>query len=265
MVFLVVAIIFLYFETQIVPQNYLGSHPSSSQLGIYDHAAITTDTVQCAAIGKKMLMKGGSAIDAAIASLNCMAVVIPESLGLGGGCFITYYDYKEKKSYVINARETAPSYAHDGMFNNSNDSMRGPLAVAIPGELKGYHLAHQKWGKLNWTDLFEDAIDIAMEGFEVSEHLATAIKQQQRWIRSDDFNLKDVFMKNGELLKEGDKLKRPKLAGTMKKVAEQGADAIYSEDGEVGKDLIADLKLQGKRLIIFKTLWSEQRFNLKVQ
>lgn len=242
-ILLIVAIVFLYFQTQIIPENYLGFHDSKSKLGVYDHAAITTDTEECSVIGKNILMKGGSAIDAAIASLNCMAVVIPESLGLGGGCFITYYDAKERKSYAINAREIAPSYAKDGMFRYSNESARGPLAVAIPGEIIGYELAHKKWGKRPWSELFTDAIQLAENGFFVSEHLATAIRQQQNWIRSDQFKLKDVFMRNGQLLTQGDRLKRPHLAETMRIIARDGSKALYG--GQVGRDLIDDFKEQG--------------------
>lgn len=243
------AIVFLYFQTQIIPENYLGFHDSESKLGIYDHAAVTTDTEQCSTIGKEILMKGGSAVDAAIASLNCMAVVIPESLGLGGGCFITYYDAKERKSYAINARETAPSYAEDGMFEYANESARGPLAVAIPGEIIGYEVAHKKWGKLPWSELFTDAIKLAENGFAVSEHLATAIRQQENWIRSDQFKLKHVFMTEGKLLIQNDILKRPDLAKTMRMIARDGAKALYG--GQVGLDLIHDFKEQGITIQIF--------------
>lgn len=242
-IFLVVAIVFLYFETQIVPENYLGYQASKSKLGIYDHAAVTTDTVQCSAVGTKILKQGGSAIDAAIASLSCMAVVIPESSGPGGGCFITYYHFKDKKSYVINARETAPSYAKDGMYQFSNQSSRGPLAIAIPGELMGLQVAHNKWGKLPWSYLFNDSIELADKGFPVSEHVATAIKNQEKYIRSDEYKLKDFFMKDGELLKEGDWLKRVEYAATLRKIAMDGAKTLYG--GQVGKDLITDLTEQG--------------------
>ncbi|CAG2180383.1 unnamed protein product, partial [Oppiella nova] len=86
----------------------------------------------------------GTAADAAIAMLLCMGVTIPESMGLGGGGLIMFYNRSTQQSYAIDAREQAPRYAHKNMFHNTaNLSEAGPLAIATPGALAAYWQLHQ--------------------------------------------------------------------------------------------------------------------------
>ncbi|XP_023218596.1 glutathione hydrolase 1 proenzyme-like isoform X2 [Centruroides sculpturatus] len=101
---------------------------SPSELGIYEHAAISTDTGLCTQIGKDILMKNGTAIETAIATLVCMGVVNSHSMGLGGGFFMTVYNSKKKVVTVLDARETAPKQATKFMFiNNSTDAQIGGI------------------------------------------------------------------------------------------------------------------------------------------
>ena len=114
-----------------------------------------------------------------------MGVTIPESMGLGGGGFFMFYNRTTRESYVIDGREKAPKMATKDMYHsNSNLSEVGPLAISVPGQLSSYWELHQRSGRIKWSDLFDGAIRIAKNGFKVSEHLANAIKLNERHIRS---------------------------------------------------------------------------------
>ncbi|RWS12209.1 hypothetical protein B4U79_02983 [Dinothrombium tinctorium] len=173
-----------------------------------------------------------------------MGVVEPESMGLGGGCFITYYDAASKKAVVFDGRETAPMNAHVDMFKgNASMSRRGPLSIAIPGELKAYWEAHRRYGRLPWNNLFDSAIEIAEKGFAVSEHLAFTLKQSEQTVKTSQ--LKGIFINplTKETYKENEFLKRVDLASTLKRLSVSSPDLFYA--GEMGTHLVQELRNNG--------------------
>ena len=110
---------------------------------------------------RDIFRKNGTAVDAAVAVLFCNGAVHSHSLGLGGGFFMTIYIKSEQKSYFLNAREVAPLKSSMNMFvNTSASSTSGPLAVAVPGELKGYVEAKEKFGNpdLSLMDIMKPTI-----------------------------------------------------------------------------------------------------------
>ena len=112
----------------------------TSKLGIYKRGAVAIDAEGCARIGTRIMeQKNGTAVDAAIAALFCNGVVHPMSMGLGAGFVMTVYIRRERKTYALIARETAPRGATRDMFvGNPKKSRYGALAIATPGELLGY-------------------------------------------------------------------------------------------------------------------------------
>ncbi|XP_022256621.1 gamma-glutamyltranspeptidase 1-like, partial [Limulus polyphemus] len=124
---------------------------------------------------------------------------------------------------------------------NSTLSTVGGLAVAVPGELKAYWLAHQRYGKLNWSDLVLPSVKISRDGFKIGKHLGRNIMRFKDAIMSEP-SLREVFFNNatGDVYKEGEMLKRPVLAATLQKIAENGADELYS--GETGRNLVKDIQ-----------------------
>ncbi|XP_076359107.1 scoloptoxin SSD14-like [Tachypleus tridentatus] len=221
---------------------------SFSILGTFEKAVVLVDAQPCASIGNDILQKGGSAVDGAIAVLFCDGVVNPHSMGLGGGLFMTVYirlvlaQITYKKTEVIDGRETAPGNATIGMFEGNNTlSTVGGLAVAVPGELKAYWLAHQRYGKLNWSDLVLPSVKLSRNGIKVGKHLGKMIMRFKDTIMSEP-SLREVFFNNatGDVYKEGEILKRPMLAVTLQKIAKNGADELYS--GETGRNLIEDIQ-----------------------
>ena len=119
-------------------------------------------------------MKNGTAVDIAIAVLVCNGAVHSHSLGLGGGFFMTIYIKSEKKSYFLNAREMAPLAANRTMYKNKpKASTERPLSIAVPGEIKGYFEAKNRFGNptLTMLDLFEPTIKLCNKGFKITHSM----------------------------------------------------------------------------------------------
>ncbi|KAK2151985.1 hypothetical protein LSH36_343g01029 [Paralvinella palmiformis] len=213
----------------------------------FRHAAVTTDTIPCSTIGTDMLRAGGSAVDAAIAATICVGIVNHHSSGIGGGHFMTIYETPRdgdiKELRTIQAREWAPLASSRDMFvNNTDASTKGGLSIAVPGEVKGFYAAWQRYGRLPWSDLFQPSIRLCEEGFIVEGSLSGAIQSYEDDIRKDP-NLSELFVKeNGSLITEGDLLKNPKLGATLARIAED-PDTFYS--GSLADDIIADLTEYG--------------------
>ncbi|XP_076392246.1 glutathione hydrolase 1 proenzyme isoform X2 [Megachile rotundata] len=189
-----------------------------------------------------MLARGGHAVDAAIAALLCEGVSSLHSMGLGGGFLMTIWDARTKTADYLDARETAPSAAHENMFlNDSRASMYGGLAIAVPGELLGYWEAHQKYGKLPWSELFEPTISLCGTGSHVNNYLATYLSNKESLIRAEK-SMAEILINpvTNSTWKVNDRIKRPRLAETLKLIAEHGPKIFYN--GTMGDVLVEEIR-----------------------
>jgi gamma-glutamyltranspeptidase/glutathione hydrolase len=141
--------------------------------------------------GYEILKRGGSAVDAAIATELVLNLVEPQSSGIGGGGFLLYYDAKEKKLAAFDGRETAPAAAKPDRFLDAAghplaraDAVISGRSVGVPGLLRMLELAHRRHGKLAWAELFAPAIELAEGGFPVSPRLHALI-ERDRFLRGD--------------------------------------------------------------------------------
>jgi gamma-glutamyltranspeptidase/glutathione hydrolase len=184
--------------------------------------------------GLNVLKRGGSAIDAAIAIQAMLSLVEPQSSGVGGGAFMTYFDAKTGKIMVYDGREVAPAQAVSTMFLDPsgkplsfNAAVVSGRATGVPGAVKMLGLAHQEHGKLPWRSLFGDAERAAEDGFIVSPRL-------ERMIHADfaENHAPDViayFSKpGGGLLNAGDRLINKPYADFLRRLAAQGPAALYT-------------------------------------
>lgn len=126
--------------------------------------------------------------------------------------------------------------------NNARAKCNGALAMGVPGELAGLHIAWSKYGRLPWKTLFDPAIKLAKQGFIVSSYLGPNIAKQEKKIMSDP-GLRQVYAPNGELLKTGDVCYNSELGNSLEAVAEEGPEAFYN--GTVGERLIEDVRKSG--------------------
>ncbi|XP_011144362.1 glutathione hydrolase 1 proenzyme isoform X2 [Harpegnathos saltator] len=235
---------------------------SSSELSYYKKGAVTTNGQECAAIGANMLAKSGSAVDAAIAALLCEGIASLHSMGLGGGFLMTIWDAKNEKADFLDAREAAPSAAKENMFDgNAELAMYGGLAVAVPGEVMGYWEAHQKYGRLKWSELFEPAIELCKKGSRVNDYLAAYLREKGPMIKEES-TLREILIDpaTNEPWVAGDRIKRPKLAKTLKLLALEGPNIFYN--GTIADELVEEItRFKGiitkKDFQIYKARWRQ--------
>jgi gamma-glutamyltranspeptidase/glutathione hydrolase len=193
--------------------------------------------------GYKILSKGGSAIDAAIATEMVLTLVEPQSSGIGGGTFILHWDNKNKSLITYDGRETAPENADENLFLQKNgkpvrwiDAVVGGRSVGTPGLLAALKKAHDNYGKLPWEALFEDAILLAEQGFIVSPRLEKLLAQQINPGVTKLTAIKNYFYPNGQQVKAGDLLKNPQLANVFRTIAKQGIKPFYQ--GWIAKSIV---------------------------
>lgn len=181
--------------------------------------------------GMKVLARGGSAVDAAVAVQAVLGLVEPQSSGLGGGAFMMAYDAESGAITVYDGRETAPASATPELFYEDGkplafvDAVLSGRSTGAPGVMPMLALAQKQHGALAWSDLFDDAEHLAADGFVVSERLAgmihsSAPQAQTRWAA-------EYFTKpDGTRYVAGDVLKNPAYADTVRRLARDGAAAM---------------------------------------
>lgn len=189
--------------------------------------------------GYQVLKAGGTAVDAAIAVQMVLALVEPQSSGIGGGAFLMHFDGKDVSAY--DGREVAPSAADAEWFLNEEgkprefmDAVTSGLSVGVPGTVRMLEMAHKKYGKLPWAELFEPAILLAEEGFAVSRRLHTSLAAEEHL--RDDPQAGELFYPDDEPLAEGYELENPALAEIMRDLAEHGSKALHR--GKIAEDLV---------------------------
>jgi gamma-glutamyltranspeptidase/glutathione hydrolase len=199
---------------------------------------VVTANPHASAAGREILRAGGSAVDAAIAVQLVLTLVEPQSSGIGGGAFMLVYDAPaDGEAGSITAyegRETAPAAATPDMFISANGRAEsfanagvGGLAVGVPGAVRMLELAHREHGRLPWAELFEPAIVLAEQGFEVSPRLHALLDGFKRFARGDDFRAY-FYDASGEPRPVGFKLANPEYAAALRMLAAEGAEPMHT-------------------------------------
>lgn len=197
--------------------------------------------------GYDILNKGGNAIDAAIAMQMVLNVVEPQSSGIGGGGFMLHYDNTAKQLVAWDGRETAPASANEDRFMVNGkpmpffEAVNSGLSVGTPGLLKMLYDAHQESGKLAWVQLFEHAINLAENGFPISDRLHKLLSNNNG-LKENPSSFSYFYDANGSPWPVGHKLKNPQLAKTFKTIAYQGIEDFYA--GNIAKNISFAVKNQ---------------------
>ena len=199
-------------------------------------------------IGKDILLQGGNSIDAAIAATLCLGVLSPISSGLGGGCFILIHNHSTNTNIFIDSREVAPLSTYPDIFiNQSIKAQNGGLAIAVLGELKGLYYIYENYSskKIKWKDLVLPSAKLA-ESWIISSELAyTMNKEVSNELKSGEFPLLSELYVNkdtGKLKQEGDVVKQPILANTLRMISEYGSSYIYDT---MINDIVNDINEAG--------------------
>ena len=178
-----------------------------------------------------------------MATQMVLALVEPQSSGLGGGGFLLYFDAGSGDVLAYDGRETAPAAARPDMFLRADKTPKtffeaavGGGAVGVPGVLAMLEMAHERHGQLPWADLFAPAIRLAEQGFAVSPRLHKLIARD-RYLKTQPEAAAYFYGADGAPRRVGEKLANPKLAEVLRRIASEGARAFYT--GAVAHDIVA--------------------------
>jgi gamma-glutamyltranspeptidase/glutathione hydrolase len=249
---------------RIVPFQYLALAAailscSSVYAATLEGGAVAAPDQYGAQVAADILKKGGNAVDAAVATAFTLAVTYPEAGNIGGGGFMTLF--VDGKPYFLDYREVAPKAATRNMYLDDkgevieNLSLVGVRAAGVPGTVMGLWEAHQKFGKLPWSELLTPAIGYAKNGFKVAEKQYQYRNDAQGMFKTAT-NFNDYFgnMKVGELFKQ------PEMAQTLERIADKGVSEFYQ--GKTADLLVAQMQAD-KGLITkddlkdYKAVWRE--------
>ncbi len=208
----------------------------------FKNAAVVTAHPEASKVGVEIIKKGGNAIDAAVAVEFALAVVYPYAGNIGGGGFMVYRD-SQGHTDALDYREKAPGKAHRDMYLDekgnpiTDKSLYGALASGVPGTVDGMVRAHFKYGKISWKKDLQPAIDLAANGFKLTSQQAAELnKYKEGFLKYNDH--RPAFVKD-DLWKEGDVLKQPQLAKTLRLIRDKGRAGFY--DGPVAAAIVKSM------------------------
>ena len=215
---------------------------------VADNGLVATSQPLAAQAGLNVLKAGGNAVDAAIATVATLCVVEPCSTGIGGDAFALIWMADEGKLYGLNASGPAPlgltaeSVRRQGHTTFPNI---GGLAVTVPGSLRGWQLALERFGSMGLDTLLQQPIAYARDGFPVSQRIAAS------WERSTEklsrlADSKRVWLPNGRSPKAAARFQNHEFAHTLQAIANEGYDAFYL--GDIGRQIAAAVQADGGTL-----------------
>ena len=197
--------------------------------------------------GANILSRGGTAADAMVAVQTVLGLVEPQSSGMGGGGFLVWYDATSGELTTLDGRETAPFAATERLFQDDTgepikfwDAVIGGRSVGVPGMPALIEVAHSKWGKLPWKDLFKRAASLADRGFVVSHRLSGLLATEQQRM-SSSIDALSYFFPKGKSLSQGTLLINREYGNLMRRLAEHGSDIFYS--GSTASSIVATIRV----------------------
>ncbi len=212
-------------------------------------------------IGASILRKGGNAVDAAVATEFALAVCYPEAGNIGGGGFMVIRT-ADGKVDALDYREKTPLNGSRDMFLDDDGNVIAGLstythlASGVPGTVDGVISAHEKYGRLPFHKIIQPAIDLAEKGFPVTKSQAQSLNSARKAFITRN-NKWPAFVSDSSW-KEGDILRQPELAGTLKRIRDNGREGFYG--GKTADLIITEMQrgngiITGKDLKEYKSVW----------
>ena len=213
------------------------------ELAAHERGHVSAADPRAEAAGEEILQRGGSATDAAIATMLALTVVEPQSSGIGGGGFMLRGTPNGDVT-SFDGRETAPAAATPDWFLDANgetppfmESVRSGLSVGVPGNMALAAKAHAAHGKLAWAELFGPAVALAREGFEINPRMHNALDNARNRAAFTEKGRALFYDAAGEPLPVGTRVVNEALARTFERLAEGGAQAFY--EGDIAREIAA--------------------------
>ncbi len=207
--------------------------------------AVSTANPLATVAACRVLADGGTAADALVAAQTVLGLVEPQATGIGGGAFMLYYDAATKSVEAYDGRETAPAAATENYLRWISDTdhtqpqpntRASGRSIGVPGVLRLLEAAHRDHGRQVWRELFDPAIELADNGFDVSARMASQIAQSAPDLARDP-NAAAYFLEpDGTPKPRGYHLTNPAMAKTLGAIAADGPDAFYT--GALARDIV---------------------------
>lgn len=238
------------------------SFPSRRSNVMARHGMVATSQPLAAQTGLSVLQAGGNAIDAAIATVASLCVVEPTSTGIGGDAFALIWWEEEERLYGLNASGPAPAELKaDWIRRQGYDEVPalGPIPVTVPGSLRGWEMALQRFGTKSLAALLERPIAYARDGFPVSERIAAGwARSTEKMSRHEDS--RRVWLPGGRAPRAGQIFRNPEFATTLQTIGEQGVSAFY--EGAIGRQIAETVRAAGgvltqEDLVNYRAEWVE--------
>lgn len=212
---------------------------------------VATSQPLAAQAGLQILRQGGNAFDAAVATAAVLSVVEPMMTGPGGDLFVIAHVARTGKLVGLNASGFSPQNANPAFFSQQGLDripIAGPLSVTVPGAVDGWITLLEKHGTMTREQVFAPAIDYAEKGFAVSEIIASSWKvpalegiTPQAGRIADDF--KAAYYVDGRKPEHGDVFTNKALAGTLRRIVNDGAEVFY--EGDIAHQIVDHLNSLG--------------------
>jgi gamma-glutamyltranspeptidase/glutathione hydrolase len=205
-------------------------------------------------VGLEILKKGGNAIDAAVGVHFALAVVYPGAGNIGGGGFLVYRTV-EGDYHSLDYREKAPALADRNMYLDESGnvdpkkSRLGHLAAGVPGSVDGMLSAYEKFGTMQWHELIQPAINLAQNGFVLTEREANKLNAAQKRFEAVNSKLPENLIRNS--WQKEDTIYYSDLANTLSEIAEKGSSGFY--EGKTAELIIKEMT-RGDGLISYEDL-----------
>lgn len=213
----------------------------------FSTAAVVSQSRIASRVGAEILEHGGNAVDAAVATAFALAVTHPSAGNIGGGGFAVVFQ-PDRPATTFDFREKAPSASRSDMFlgkDGAYDPNRhhwSHLSVGVPGTVAGLHALHRRLGHVPWRRLVDPAVRLARKGFPVSAGLATSLEAMIPVFRRHPATLAQ-FTRDGQPLRQGDRLAQPALADTLALIRDLGRDGFYL--GRTAKLIVEEMQRGG--------------------
>jgi gamma-glutamyltranspeptidase / glutathione hydrolase len=209
------------------------------------HGMVVAMESIAADVGVSVLQKGGNAVDAAVAVGFAMAVTHPFAGNLGGGGYMLIR-MADGKTTFIDFRERAPEKASRNMYLDAKGeltkaSTEGWRSSGVPGTVRGFEIAVNKYGKRTWAENLAPAVELAAKGFPVSYALSESLKGSRSLSASPES--KRIFQRDGTFYDVGDTLAQPELAQTLERISKNGPNEFY--EGDTAKRFAAEMAKNG--------------------